>query len=85
MIRRNDADGARRTREQAKRIDEIVRESGMSAYTLSQKSGVDPAVISKLRSGQRSAENLRYETAYSLAKALGVGIWDIVGHEAKNL
>lgn len=84
MIRKGDAEAEARTRRQAKRIDELVRASGMSAGELARRSGVDPAVIAKLRSGKRSAENLRYETAYSLAEALGVDIWDIVGREARG-
>lgn len=50
----------------------------MTAYRLSQLTGVEQGNISRLKSGKIKPENLTYETAYRLADALGVGVFDIV-------
>ena len=58
----------------SKRLNELLREKGLSAYGLFMRSGVSQATISDLRNMNNNGVNLRI--LYELCEGLGIGLSD---------
>jgi len=62
-------------------INEILKEKGMSKYTLSQVSGVPYATISDICSGKVKIEKCAAGTLYKIAKKLRVTVDDLLAEQ----
>jgi len=62
-------------------INEILKEKGMSKYTLSQVSGVPYATISDICSGKVKIEKCAAGTLYKIAKKLRVTVDDLIAEQ----
>lgn len=60
------------------RIDEVLKEKGLTKYRLSVLSGVPHATLSDLCSGKTSIGKCSVETIYKLAKTLGFSMERLV-------
>ncbi len=60
------------------RIDEVLKEKGLTKYRLSVLSGVPHATLSDLCSGKTSSGKCSVETIYKLAKTLGFSMERLV-------
>lgn len=66
-------------------IMELLKEKGLSRYSLSQKSGVAWATLADICSGKTKLENCNVLTVSKLAKALKMSMEDVIKLEQGNV